>query len=201
MRSEEAIKCARRVLEQRGAQARESSAAPLPAGALKRMPKNREMKNGHGRPEETWIYWQRYGDYVLMPCPMPTEVLVEGHGAPFGDATGRSCWTWLRGCFCCVLGHNHPKFIQPHFRTSRRVAPHGHAIPPPRYSRPATSWPQVNSGTSARIHLSFYRHRGQRVRLPSCQGLHGKNRHCGPVAGYYGTSLATKSCSSLFFMA
>src|SRR5437867_2374893 len=57
-------------------------------------------------------YWQRYGDYVLMAMPYADEVLVEGHGCTVRDANGKELLDLASGMFCCVLGHNHPKFIQ-----------------------------------------------------------------------------------------
>src|SRR2546430_835932 len=57
-------------------------------------------------------YWQQYGDYVLMAMPYADQVLVEGRGCLLRDADGKQLLDLASGMFCCVLGHNHPKFIQ-----------------------------------------------------------------------------------------
>src|ERR1035438_10382753 len=57
-------------------------------------------------------YWQRYGDYVLMAMPYADEVLVEARGCTLWDADGKEMLDLASGMFCCVLGHNHPKFIE-----------------------------------------------------------------------------------------
>src|SRR5258706_9193561 len=57
-------------------------------------------------------YWQKYGEYVLMAMPDADQVLVEGRGCMLRDADGKELLDLASGMFCCVLGHNHPKFIQ-----------------------------------------------------------------------------------------
>src|ERR1017187_5681301 len=57
-------------------------------------------------------YWHRYGDYVLMAMPYADEVLVEGRGCTVRDANGKDFLDLASGMFCCVLGHNHPKFME-----------------------------------------------------------------------------------------
>ena len=57
-------------------------------------------------------YWRQYGDYVLMAMPYADEVIVEARGSTLRDAEGREMLDLAAGMFCCVLGHNHPKFIE-----------------------------------------------------------------------------------------
>src|ERR1700674_5833661 len=56
--------------------------------------------------------WKKYGEYVLMAMPYADQVLVEGRGCTLRDADGNELLDLAAGMFCCVLGHNHPKFIQ-----------------------------------------------------------------------------------------
>jgi len=57
-------------------------------------------------------YWRDYGDYVLMAMPYADEILVEARGSKIIDADGRELLDLASGMFCCVLGHNHPKFLE-----------------------------------------------------------------------------------------
>src|ERR1041384_5790562 len=57
-------------------------------------------------------YWQQYGDYVLMAMPYADQVLAEGRGCKLRDVDGNELLDLASGMFCCVLGHNHPKFIE-----------------------------------------------------------------------------------------
>ena len=79
-------------------------------------------------------YWQQYGDYVLMAMPYADEVLVEGLGCTVRDADGKETLDLAAGMFCCVLGHNHPKFIERVARQTRSRR------------RPARSFSAVRSG-------------------------------------------------------
>src|SRR5712691_6501170 len=56
--------------------------------------------------------WEQYGDYVLMAMPYADQVLVGGRGCMLRDADGNELLDLAAGMFCCVLGHNHPKFIR-----------------------------------------------------------------------------------------
>src|ERR1017187_3715741 len=63
-------------------------------------------------------YWRQYGDYVLMAMPYADQVLVSGQGCRVRDADGKELLDLASGMFCCVLGHNHPKFVE---RLSRQA--------------------------------------------------------------------------------
>src|SRR5437879_2686377 len=56
--------------------------------------------------------WRQYGEYVLMAMPYADEILVEGRSCTVRDADGKEVLDLASGMFCCVLGHNHPKFIR-----------------------------------------------------------------------------------------
>src|SRR5689334_15317566 len=47
-----------------------------------------------------------------MAMPYADEVLVEARGCTLRDANGREMLDLAAGMFCCVLGHNHPRFIE-----------------------------------------------------------------------------------------
>ena len=57
-------------------------------------------------------YWRQYGDYVLMAMPYADEILARGRGCKVWDADGKELLDLAAGMFCCVLGHNHPRFSE-----------------------------------------------------------------------------------------
>jgi len=130
--------------------------AAFPARRLKRCQKIRGDENGP-RPTEEHGLLQRYGDYVLMAMPYADEVFGR---RPWVHRSGRQreeLAGLASGMFCCVLGHNHPKFIRPPFRNKPgELLPRARNSSRRRYLEASYNLAQVTSGTSAEIHLSFY---------------------------------------------
>src|SRR5262245_38417023 len=73
------------------------------------MPRRREMSVNKS---QNMDHWEKYGEYVLMAMPYADEVLVEGRGCTLRDADGKEMLDLASGMFSCVLGHNHPQFLQ-----------------------------------------------------------------------------------------
>src|SRR5712692_9118873 len=144
-------------------------------------------------------YWRKYGDYVLMSMPYADQVLVEGRGCTLRDADGNELLDLASGMFCCVLGHNHPKFIQKIVRQTEQLLHTGTQFLSPAVLEASYNLAQVAPSESLRksIILSTGTEANE-LAFRLAKTYTGRNGIVGISHGYYGTSLATKSCSSLF---
>jgi 4-aminobutyrate aminotransferase-like enzyme len=143
-------------------------------------------------------YWQQYGDYVLMAMPYADEVLVEGRGCKLRDANGKEILDLAAGMFCCVLGHNHPKFIEKIKRQTESLLHTGTQFVTPAILEAGRKLAEVTPG---RLQKSIFLSTGTEANEFAFRLAKAYTRRTGIVGlsrGYYGTSLATKSCSSLF---
>ncbi len=142
-------------------------------------------------------YWQRYGDYVLMAMPYADEVLVEGRGCIVRDADGKEILDLASGMFCCVLGHNHPKFINRLVQQTGELLHTGTQFLTPAVLEASYKLAQVAPG---RLQKSIFLSTGTEANefaFRMAKAYTGRTGIVGLSRGYYGTSLATKSCSSL----
>src|SRR6266851_1359676 len=143
-------------------------------------------------------YWREYGDYVLMSMPYADQVLVEGRGCTLRDADGNELLDLASGMFCCVLGHNHPKFIERIVRQTEQLLHTGTQFLSPAVMEAGYKLAQVAPG---RLQKSIFLSTGTEANefaFRLAKAYTGRTGILGLSRGYYGTSLATKSCSSLF---
>jgi len=143
-------------------------------------------------------YWRRYGDYVLMAMPYADQVIVEGRGCTIRDADGNELLDLASGMFCCVLGHNHPKFIQRIVRQAEELLHTGTQFLSPVVLEASYKLAQVAPG---HLQKSIFLSTGTEANefaFRLAKAYTGRTGILGLSRGYYGTSLATKSCSSLF---
>ncbi|HXI41391.1 MAG TPA: aspartate aminotransferase family protein [Bryobacteraceae bacterium] len=143
-------------------------------------------------------YWQKYGEYVLMAMPYADQVLVEGRGCILRDASGQELLDLASGMFCCVLGHNHPKFIQRIVQQTEQLLHTGTQFLSPAVLEAGRKLAEV---TPARLQKSIFLSTGTEANefaFRLAKAYTGRTGIVGFSRGYYGTSLATKSCSSLF---
>ncbi len=141
--------------------------------------------------------WQQYGDYVLMAMPYADEILVEGRGCTFRDADGKEFLDLASGMFCCVLGHNHPKFAERISRQIEQMVHTGTQFLSPPVLEASYKLAQVTPG---RLQKSIFLSTGTEANefaFRLAKAYTGRTGIMGLSRGYYGTSLATKSCSSL----
>ena len=143
-------------------------------------------------------YWQQYGDYVLMAMPYADEILVRGQGCKVWDADGKEFLDLAAGMFCCVLGHNHPRFIERIVQQTRELLHTGTQFLSPAVLEAGSKLAQVAPG---RLKKSIFLSTGTEANefaFRLAKAYTGRTGILGLSRGYYGTSLATKSCSSLF---
>ncbi len=141
--------------------------------------------------------WRQYGDYVLMAMPYADEVLVEGRGCRVKDADGRELLDLAAGMFCCVLGHNHPEFVERISAQARHLVHTGTQFLSPAVMRASYKLAQVTPG---RLQKSIFLSTGTEANefaFRLAKAYTGRTGIVGLSHGYYGTSLATKSCSGL----
>ena len=142
--------------------------------------------------------WQQYGDYVLMAMPYADEVLVGGRGCTLRDADGKELLDLASGMFCCVLGHNHPRFVERVVQQAQDLLHTGTQFLTPAVMEASYKLAQVAPG---RLQKSIFLSTGTEANefaFRLAKAYTGRTGIMGLSRGYYGTSLATKSCSSLF---
>jgi len=142
-------------------------------------------------------YWEKYGDYVLMAMPYADEVLVEARGCTLRDADGREILDLAAGMFCCVLGHNHPKFIERVVEQTKRQLHTGTQFLSPAVMEASYQLAQVTPGKLQRSIFLSTGTEANEFAFRLAKAYTGRTGIMGLSRGYYGTSLATKSCSSL----
>ncbi len=142
-------------------------------------------------------YWDRYGDYVLMAMPYADEILVEGRGSKVRDADGRELLDLAAGMFCCVLGHNHPTFIKRITSQIEQLLHTGTQFLSPAVLQASYDLAGVTPpGLQKSIFLSTGTEANE-FAFRLAKAYTGRTGIMGLSRGYYGTSVATKSCSSL----
>jgi 4-aminobutyrate aminotransferase-like enzyme len=143
-------------------------------------------------------YWRQYGEYVLMAMPYADEVLVEGRDCTLRDADGKEFLDLASGMFCCVLGHNHPKFIQRIARQMETLLHTGTQFLSPSVFGAAAKLADIAPGNLQKSIFLSTGTEANEFAFRIAKAYTGRTGILGLSHGYYGTSLATKSCSSLF---
>jgi 2,2-dialkylglycine decarboxylase (pyruvate) len=149
-------------------------------------------------PLSSAAYWKRYGQYVLMAMPYADEVLVEASGCTLRDADGREMLDLAAGMFCSVLGHNHPRFVERITAQMRRLLHTGTQFLSPAVLQASA---QLASVAPGKLQKSIFLSTGTEANefaFRLAKAWTGRTSIVGLSRGYYGTSLATRSCSSLF---
>jgi 2,2-dialkylglycine decarboxylase (pyruvate) len=142
-------------------------------------------------------HWKQYGEYVLMAMPYADEVLVEARGSTLRDADGKEMLDLAAGMFCCVLGHNHPKFIERIVQQTGRLLHTGTQFLSPAVMEAGYKLAQVTPGQLKKSILFSTGTEANEFAFRIAKAYTGRTGIMGLSRGYYGTSLATKSCSSL----
>ena len=142
-------------------------------------------------------YWRQYGDYVLMAMPYADEVLVEGRGCTIRDADGKEMLDLAAGMFCCVLGHNHPKFIERVMRQTQQLLHTGTQFLSPAVLEAGYQLAGVSPGNLQKSIFLSTGTEANEFAFRLAKAHTGRTGIMGLSRGYYGTSVATKSCSSL----
>jgi 2,2-dialkylglycine decarboxylase (pyruvate) len=143
-------------------------------------------------------YWNRYGNYVFMAMPYADEVLVEARDCMLRDADGKELLDLAAGMFCSVLGHNHPRFIERITRQAGRLLHTGTQFLSPPVLEASAKLAEVTPG---KLQKSIFLSTGTEANefaFRIAKAWTGRTTIVGLSRGYYGTSLATRSCSSLF---
>ena len=142
--------------------------------------------------------WQQHGDFVLMAMPYADQVLVEARGSTLKDADGNELLDLASGMFCCVLGHNHPKFIDQVRGQIERLLHTGTQFLSPAVLEASHKLAEVTPG---KLRKSIFLSTGTEANefaFRLAKAYTGRTGIVGFSRGYYGTSVATKSCSGLF---
>jgi 4-aminobutyrate aminotransferase-like enzyme len=143
-------------------------------------------------------YWNEYGKYVLMAMPYADEVLVEGRGCTLRDADGKEFLDLASGMFCCVLGHNHPEFIRRITQQTQTLLHTGTQFLSPAVLEAGRKLAQVAPGNLQKSIFLSTGTEANEFAFRLAKAYTGRTGILGLSHGYYGTSLATKSCSNLF---
>ncbi len=133
-----------------------------------------------------------------MAMPYADEVLVEGRGSTVRDADGKEFLDLASGMFCCVLGHNHPKFIERISRQAGALLHTGTQFLSPPVLESSYKLAEVAPGRLQKCIFLSTGTEANEFAFRLAKAYTGRTGILGLSRGYYGTSLATKSCSSLF---
>ena len=142
-------------------------------------------------------YWKQYGDYVLMAMPYADEILVEAHGCMIRDADGKEMLDLASGMFCSVLGHNHPKFVERVVRQAQQLQHTGTQFLSPAVLEAGYKLAGVTPGGLQKSIFLSTGTEANEFAFRLAKAYTGRTGIMGLSRGYYGTSVATKSCSSL----
>jgi 2,2-dialkylglycine decarboxylase (pyruvate) len=143
-------------------------------------------------------YWKQYGNHMLMAMPYADEVLVHGSGCKVRDADGKELLDLASGMFCCVLGHNHPKFIRRIVEQTEALLHTGTQFLSPTVFEAGYKLAQI---APAQLNKSIFFSTGTEANefaFRLAKAYTGRTGIAGFSRGYYGTSLATRSVSNLF---
>lgn len=149
-----------------------------------------EVKNGD--------YWRQYGEFVMMAMPYADEVLVKGSGCTVVDADGNELLDLASGMFCCVLGHNHPEFIRRVVQQAEALLHTGTQFLSPSVFDASYKLAAVAPGQLSKSIFLSTGTEANEFAFRLAKAYTGRTGIVGFSRGYYGTSLATKSVSSLF---
>jgi 2,2-dialkylglycine decarboxylase (pyruvate) len=142
-------------------------------------------------------YWRQYGEFVLMAMPYADEVLVEARGCKLRDASGKELLDLAAGMFCCVLGHNHPSFIERLVRQANQLVHTGTQFLSPAVLEAGQKLASVTPGALQKSIFLSTGTEANEFAFRLAKAYTGRTGIMGLSRGYYGTSVATKSCSSL----
>jgi 2,2-dialkylglycine decarboxylase (pyruvate) len=142
-------------------------------------------------------YWLQYGDYVLMAMPYADEVLVEARNCTLRDVDGKELLDLASGMFTCVLGHNHPRFLERISRQMQALLHNGTQFLSPAVFEASYKLSQVTPGNLQKTIFLSTGTEANEFAFRIAKAYTGRTGIVGLSRGYYGTSLATKSCSSL----
>jgi 4-aminobutyrate aminotransferase-like enzyme len=142
-------------------------------------------------------HWQRYGQYVFMAMPYADQVVVEGKGCIVRDVDGKELLDLASGMFCCVLGHNHPKFIERISKQVERLLHTGTQFLSPPVFEASYKLAQIAPGELSKAIFFSTGTEANEFAFRVAKAYSGRTGIVGFSRGYYGTSLATKSVSSL----
>jgi 2,2-dialkylglycine decarboxylase (pyruvate) len=142
-------------------------------------------------------YWDRHGDCVLMAMPYADEILVEGRGSTVRDADGAELLDLAAGMFCCVLGHNHPEFIRRVTGQAGQLLHTGTQFLSPAVLEASSKLAAVAPGELQKSIFLSTGTEANEFAFRLAKAYTGRTGIMGLSRGYYGTSVATRSCSSL----
>ncbi len=153
-----------------------------------------EMKENSRNQE----WWSKYGKHVLMMMPYADEILVEGKGSWLRDADGKRILDLASGMFCAVVGHNHPKVIDRILQQTKALLHTGTQFLSPPVLEASAKLAEIAPGELSQSILLSTGTEANEFAIWAARTCTGKNFVLGFSRGYYGTSVATKSCTSLF---
>ena len=143
-------------------------------------------------------YWEEYGDYVFMAMPYADEVIVGAGGSTLHDANGGELLDLASGMFCSVLGHNHPQYVERLTKQVNAVVHTGTQFLTPAVMEAGYKLAQVAPGNLKRSIFLSTGTEANEFAFRVAKAYTGRTGIMGMARGYYGTSVATKSCSGLF---
>lgn len=142
--------------------------------------------------------WSKYGRHVLMMMPYADEVIVSAEGSWLCDADGKQVLDLASGMFCALVGHQHPKVTKRIQEQTGTLLHTGTQYLSPPVLEASAKLAEVAPGNLSQSILLSTGTEANEFAIWVARNLTGKQTILGFSRGYYGTSIGTKSCSSLF---
>ncbi len=142
--------------------------------------------------------WSKYGRHVLMMMPYADEVIASAEGSWLRDVEGKQILDLASGMFCALVGHQHPKVtkrIQQQMGALLHTGTQYLSLP---VLEASARLAEVSPGDLSQSILLSTGTEANEFAIWVARNLTGRQTILGFSRGYYGTSIATKSCSSLF---
>lgn len=142
--------------------------------------------------------WSESGRHVLMMMPYADEVIVRAEGSWLWDADGKRILDLASGMFCALVGHQHPTVTERLVTQTRSLLHTGTQYLSPAVLEASRKLAEIAPGDLSQSVLLSTGTEANEFALWLARNVTGKQMILGFSRGYYGTSVGTKACSSLF---
>ena len=142
-------------------------------------------------------HWKADGEHLLVVQPFMDSLIVRGEGCYLIDAEGNRILDLAAGQFCSILGHNHEVF-RSRLKAQIDDGIHlGDQYVSPAILRAASRLAEISPGTLNKVIFLSTGSEANEFAIRIAKVATGRTGMLAFTRGYYGTSLATRTLSSI----